>query len=431
MFFSPSLPQGGRTGGIKNMAQYNTNPVWTQLDSPERQYTWLDSSITCGTCVIGGGLTGVLCAMRLAEQGEDVALITQGQIGYGSTAAAMPCAEYDCGTTMRALISKNGKEKAERMLWLGVHAVENIEKLAKELDGDFGFCRRDCFLFTDDDADLELITREYLDRRSAGIDCTYVSRSAARDAFAFDVAGGIVSAGLAAQLDPYMLTQLCAARAASLGARIFENTRAERIDPRDGGAAIATSTHRTITTPRVVIAAGDACAELLDGMYAQKTGFLAVSHRIRQFTGWPGRCVIRSFSSPHVTYAASPDGRIFASGLATSVIDEQARLCGLVHAPAIAQRRFAELEAGAKYLFPGIGMPGFEYANISRCCRTTDGLPIVGWSEENESCMFAAACGEGGVIMSEVVSHIIASMCAGEEPEELAMLHPGRRALVR
>lgn len=407
------------------------SPVWIKAHKVPRQYIWLSEDKSCDVCVVGGGVTGALCALRLAQAGAKVVLITANQIGFGATASTMPCAEYDSGTTLINLSRRLGQDTALTMLELGVQAVSGLEQLAFELGEECSFSRRDCLLFTDDDSELEQLNKEYLQRRKAGFDCSYVSRGAARDVFPFDVSGGIISKGLAAEVDPYILTHLCVKKAVSLGAEVYENTRAERLESVDGGVEITTSAYRTIKAKQVVVAAGSACADIIGGLIFPRTYFMGISRPMTQFSGWPGRCVIRSWSAPRVTYAASPDGRICACGLDTAVVDEESRLGGVIHIPSLHEKRFEELSAGAKYLLPQMYFSGFEAVSAFRGCRTADEMPIVGRAESQPNCVFAVCCGAGGLLMSEVASQIVTDICCGDENELAEIFSPERRALQR
>ena len=66
-------------------------------------YTWLSEDKHCDVCVIGGGLTGAMCALTAAEMGLGVVLITSGAVGFGSTAHMLGCARFDCGHTLSEL----------------------------------------------------------------------------------------------------------------------------------------------------------------------------------------------------------------------------------------------------------------------------------------------------------------------------------------
>lgn len=406
-------------------------PIWAALNEVPAQYPWLAEDAKCDVCVVGGGITGVLCALRLAEQGASVALITAGRIGCGGTAASMPCAEYDSGQLLSRLSRRAGRSAALRLFGIGREALDELEELCETLDGDCGFARRDALLFTDDSSGLEALRHEYAERRGAGFDCEFVTRSSAREVFSFGAAGGILSKGLAAEFDPYILTHLCAARAVRLGARIFENTRAVRVDrpPDSRRSIVSASTFRSVTAERVIIAAGSASADLLDGLTPPRCFFTVVSRPVHRFSGWPGRCVIRSFSSPQVTFSATPDGRICAAGLETGAVDEQARLGGVLRLPHLHERRFSELEAGARYLFPAIDTPPFEFAQAHGCCASADGLPLVGASQDSPGCLFAVCGGAGGVLMAETASRILADLCAGRPNPDAELLSPDRRSL--
>ncbi|MBQ9994057.1 MAG: FAD-binding oxidoreductase [Clostridia bacterium] len=405
-------------------------PIWPQIDNVPRQYPWLADDISCDVCVIGGGVTGAMCAMRLAERGVATVLLTAKQIGFGATASTMPSAEYDCGQTIRSLAKYSDRETAVRLMTLAQEAIDSLEQLSINSADDFGFKRRDCMLFTDDNSQLELLSREYIERRKAGFDCTYISRSAASDVFAFDIAGAIVTKGGAGELDPYRLAHLCIDRAVSAGARVYENTKAARIDCDDeGDCTITTSTYRRVRAEKVVIAAGGACADILDGLASPRTFFMIASSPMAHIPDWPGRCVLRSFGTPDVTYASAPDGRIFSCGLATSVVDEYSRLGGIVRIPSLHRKRFEEMEMGAHYIFPNAGDIYFKYAYAARCCQTHDGLPVIGVSDEQPGCIFAVCCGSGGVLLSEVASRMVIDSVEGRDSHDTRIFSPERRSL--
>ena len=424
-------------------------PVWTRIDDVPMQFPWLDEDAQAEICVVGGGLTGSLCAMELARSGHDVLLITDGMAGAGETARSMPCACADLGTNIRQLRRSVGEVMTRYLLKSARAELDRLERLAGEIsdaenggeDGgiyDIGFERRDCFIYTDDDAEAELMNREFTDRCAMGCDCSFVGRSAARDMFPFEVFAGILLPGQACVFDPYRLAHHALRSAMQCGARVYENTKALRVDSMESiyggeesgrGWIIVTGTHRLIECDRVVIAAGEACREVVEGVITPRTSYMSVSHRLRGGSGWPGKCVLRTFSSPELTVAMSPDRRIFARGLSSSVMDENARFAGLFPMPSVHERRFSELEAGARYLCPPLSVSqrnGFEFAQAYRGCRTSDGLPIVGECEGREGCVFALP-GGGGALMSMLCAHTARDIADGGSCP--SMLSPQRRSL--
>lgn len=406
-----------------------TYPVWTDINDVPAQYPWLDNDAACDVCVVGGGITGVMCAMFLAQSGADTILIAENRIGAGAVASAMPCVQYDFGRTFHS--SRRVPGSAEILMRLGAQSLSDLERLVPTLDGDCGFALRDLMIFTSDPSELALLGSEYTARREAGFDCTFVSRETVRDVFPFEIAGAIVSKRLAAELDPYRLTHLCAKEAAKCGARIYENTRADNIDFYGGENYIDTSTRRVITAKKTVIATGTAAGDLLGGRTARKTCFLTASAPCEKLTGWHGRCVLRTWETPGITVAASPGGRIFSGGLATSSVSEDGRLYGVLPLHRLCNKRFDELEELPLSLFPDTDIDGFDYACVSSYCETADMLPIIGALPEAEGCVFALCSAPDAALMSLAAADIAARICLGDTPPDAEIYSPERDALRR
>jgi len=405
-------------------------PVWLSRGRALKQYPWMDGDVSADVCVIGGGVTGTLCALRLIREGKSVVLLTRSPIGHGATSLLMPCSLCDCGQNLRALSRRVGRENAVHLLQLTRQAADELEQLCSELPTGAGFSLRDCVVYADSDTDADQLRREYGEYRRAGFDCTSMDRGAFGSAFAFPAAGALVMHGGAVELDPCMLAQLAAAQASDMGAIIFENTKAERISAESGGrVSVFTSTHRRVSAGRVVIAAGSSCAELLGGISAGRTRYIAASRPVRAFHGWPGRCVLRSTGQPNVLCSTSPDDRVFISCEASAAADSRDRLRGALHIPAAHSRRFGELEAAAKYLFPETGVMRRESGWTLRTLRTADGLPVAGTVQGQPGCLFAFSGGEGGVLLSVLISRLVSDELCGRQPTELGMFSPHRRRL--
>lgn len=403
-----------------------TYPAWSSVNDVPSQYAWLDEDADCGVCVIGGGLTGALCALRLAENGEDVILLTAHQIGYGATSDAAPCVQYDFGQRLTDIRRRIGPENALRVLELGAQAIDSLEELSESLDGDFGFRRCDTLLYTNDEKESEIFNREYLMRRHNGFDCSFMSRAAARDIFSFEVAGGIFSPGLGARLDPYRLTQLCVKRAVSLGARVYENTKVEQLDSSGSSVVIDTSTRKTVFADSAVIAVGSGFEEILSLNAHVSTGFYTVSKKGSDFSGWTGKCIINTWAQPGITIAPAPDGRLFCGGLETGAFDAKGRFLGFLNLPALYGRKIDELQDSVRCHFPTMKIPGFEFERSVRYVEAFDRMPVIGAHIAHDKCLFACCTGPGAVLFSVLAAELISGMIDGTCTEEEAIFSPMR-----
>ncbi|MDR1565028.1 MAG: FAD-binding oxidoreductase [Oscillospiraceae bacterium] len=394
-------------------------PLWTSINPVPAQYPWLSHNETAQVCIIGGGITGAMAAYRFASAGVNTVLVTSHPLGYSGTSTACPSVRYDAGESITELAKKIGIRTAIETYHICAEALDSLEKLVEELDTDVGFARRDSLVYTDSEEEADCIYDEYLLRKQNGFDVEFINRDIASNVFSFDIAAAILSKNLAADVDPYRLTHALASKAIEKGARIYENTRITQVDNRAGESILSSDTRHTINTQTLILTTGNECGEFIKAPTPSKTGFAAVSQRLDDFAGWPGRCSISMWSKPNITISSTPDSRIFASGLDTGVIDKQGRMYGILPVRRIPERKYDELESAARYLFPQIPFAKAEYAFAGSYCETEDGLPIVGEESEYQNCYFAVCPGNNSTLYSEIAGRILLSMYEEEPLTEL------------
>ncbi len=395
-----------------------------------RQYPWLDRSVRADVCVIGGGVTGVLCALRLAQEGRSVVLLSRRPLGYGISSRIMPCSMCDCGRELRGLSRSMGRENALRLMDMTAGAADRLEELCAVLHGSVGFARRDSLIYAADDAEASRLYREKNEYRRSGLECLGMDSAAFGSAFGFPAAGALLICGGAVELDAYMLIHHAAERAADMGAMIFENTSAARIAAeKNGRVTVHTSTHTRVDAGGVVVAAGMASAELLEGTGRAPARYVAAGRVLHSFRGWPGRCVIRSAGEPGLICCTSPDGRAYISSRASLQARRAERLRTLLHLPSAAEKRYRDLEDAARYMFPDTGITAMECGWTLSGLRTADGLPIAGTVPGHPGCVFAVSGGEGGVLLSELLSRMVTDLLCGRGSGDMEMFSPSRRRL--
>ncbi|MBQ7032905.1 MAG: FAD-dependent oxidoreductase [Clostridia bacterium] len=103
--------------------------IWTenvQLPSFEK----LEGDIKTDVLVIGGGLCGILCALRLKEAGVDFILTEKNRIGSGVTQNTTAKITSQHGLIYAKLLQKRGRETAQKYLFANEKAIHAYEKLA-------------------------------------------------------------------------------------------------------------------------------------------------------------------------------------------------------------------------------------------------------------------------------------------------------------
>ncbi len=424
------MSKKNRESTIKHM------PCWTSGEVPKK-YPWLSEDEFCEVCVIGGGLTGALCALAIAEKGRSVVLITASEVGFGATACISPAVEADMGRTLTELKRIMDTDTALDLYTMGNEALDELENLCKSLDATEGKCgykcnfkRHDSLIYTDDESELELLNHEYLARKHNGFECTYITRETARDSFSFDMCGGVLTKEFCGNFNPYHLTHLCLMRAAGLGVKIFEHTIADEIEtPQNGGSGvkITTSTRRTIHADKLVLATGSEGIESLLSSSRRRTLYSCITQPImaENDNGWPGHCVIRTFSTPSITYTFTPGGRISASGLESRFLTSGSKLAGLINLPYAESGKFAHLEDSIKFLFPAMSAR-VEFIHEFQYFTTSDGLPVIGEHPDYPDCLFALCPGKNSTLYSQIASRLIADVIEELYSDDLMIFNPTR-----
>ncbi len=102
--------------------------------------------------IIGGGLAGVLCAYFLKQKGVECILAEGGKICSGTTANTTAKITSQHGLIYHKLFKKLGAEKASMYLYANQNAVEEYNKLCRNIDCNYEI--KDNYVYSLDDRSL-------------------------------------------------------------------------------------------------------------------------------------------------------------------------------------------------------------------------------------------------------------------------------------
>ena len=97
----------------------------------------LKGDLSVDALIIGGGITGVLCAYMLEREGVDYALVEAGRICGGATKNTTAKITFQHGLIYRKLIDRFGAERARMYLDANAEALEEYRGLCGKIDCDF------------------------------------------------------------------------------------------------------------------------------------------------------------------------------------------------------------------------------------------------------------------------------------------------------
>lgn len=124
------------------------NSVWSDYsDLPK--FNSLQNDIKTDVLIIGGGISGVLCAHMLAENGVDYALVEANTICSGITKNTTAKITSQHGLIYDKLIREYGIEKAQMYFNANEEALQKYRMLCKNIDCDFE--EKDSYVYSIDD----------------------------------------------------------------------------------------------------------------------------------------------------------------------------------------------------------------------------------------------------------------------------------------
>ena len=103
-------------------------------ESEFKKFSVLNEDVSTDVLVIGGGITGVLCARMLSDAGVKTMLVEAKEIGCGVTCNTTAKITLQHGLVYQKIIGKYGVERAKQYLEVNLKALkENLHLVNKIL----------------------------------------------------------------------------------------------------------------------------------------------------------------------------------------------------------------------------------------------------------------------------------------------------------
>ena len=367
----------------------------------------LSGNRRCDVVVIGGGITGALCADALTAQGLSVIVVDKRHPGLGSTSASTALLQYELDESLVELIEKLGAQRASDAYRAALAGVRGIRRICEGLSEDVGFKRRPTLYFASTVTDARKFRKERDSRVAIGLPCELVSRMELRSIVDFRAKAALTT-NAGAEVDPWRLTKALLARAMDRGAALFGRTETRRVTAERGHVKVQTN-RGTIRAQYVVVSAGYEAERFLPARVARLHSTYAIATEpVASFGGWPRRSLIWESARPYLYMRTTEDNRIIVGGLDDPFRDPTAR-----------DRRVNAKARGlllkARRLFPRIEME-IAFAWAGTFGETRDSLPFIGTHPGVDNrVLFALAYGANGMPFGAIAAELVASRIAGRK----------------
>ncbi len=361
--------------------------LWAEgIEKP--QFPSLEGDAKTEVLIIGGGMTGVLCALELQNRGVDYLLAEGAAISGGITrgTTAVITAQHD--VFYFDLIAKFGKEKAKLYLDANLRAVQKFEFLSHSIECEFE--ERPSLMFSI--ADRRLLEREADAVKSLGFDAQLTDKAP----LPYKVAGAVVYPGMA-QFHPLKFLY-----SAARGLNIHESTFIKRLD----GTTAYTDDGKKIEAKKVIVAAHFPFIDS-HGMYFVKL-YQKRSYIIAYENAPDLGCTIIDAAENGIYMRNYRDLLIIGGG---------DRRTGK-------KDSFSVVRDYARRYFPDAKE---KYAWANQDCMSLDDVPYIGeYSPSMPDVCVATGYNEWGMTTSAIAAEILSDMVTGRENRFAPAFSPRR-----
>ncbi len=124
------------------------NSIWTDI-TRSTQFEDLRGDVKTDVLIIGGGITGIMCAYELKKAGIDCILVEADRISGGITKNTTAKISVQHGLIYNKIISKYGKDTAKLYLQVQISAAEEYKNLCQNMECDYE--QADSYVYSCDD----------------------------------------------------------------------------------------------------------------------------------------------------------------------------------------------------------------------------------------------------------------------------------------
>lgn len=387
----------------------SNHPYWPIQSGLIRSYPPLRQTVNCDVVVIGGGITGALCAYYLAKDGLDVIVVDKRDVASGSTSASTALIQYELDTHLIELIERFGERSATQIYRASYRAVESLEQLCGRI-GECTYTRKPSVYLASQHKDVKKLRKEFQAREVAGLEVEWLDRREIERDFSFTREAAIYS-HRGGEVDVYRLTHRLFESTAENGLRIFDRTEVELREAGTGGVTFTTPENFSITAKWAVFATGyEVVKKLGSAIVNLNSSYAFVSEPVESFAGWWQRCLLWETARPYLYFRTTADDRVIVGGEDSRFRNPSAR-------DALVSKKSAKLEKQFRAMFPQIELvPAYAWAGTFG--ETEDGLPYIGPHPDWPNCFFSLGFGGNGILYSLMAAEIATATLRGNFHED-------------
>lgn len=393
------------------------SPIFTNINNTDIQYKYLTKNIETDVLIVGGGVTGAICAYYLTKNNINTTLIEKGRIGHLSTSVTTSLLQYELDENLSELKEALCLKDAIKAYKLGLKALDEIEIFIKEHGNLCDYIKRDILLYTSKQSEVKAIENEFKQRKDYGFNVEYIDKS--NNPYSFDLKGGIISKNGGAEIDPYKFTHQLIEVSQKNGLNIYENTEAKTINYTNDGVEIETCYGYRIKAKKVIAATGYNTTLFTKRNFATKYNTFNIATKpIESIQGWKDNVLIRDNCDPYNYLRTTVDNRMIIGGedVEFKYIDDNK----------LAQEKYEILEQRLKSMFKDVKNIEIEYKYCGCFASTKDNLGFIGPDPKHKNLWYCLGYGANGILFAILGGIMLSKLYRNEVDEDMRLFEISR-----
>ena len=371
------------------------NSLWSDTVSFPT-FESLTQDIKADVLIIGGGITGILCAYMLKQAHVDYALVEAKEICSGVTANTTAKITSQHGMIYHQMLKRFGEEKTRMYLEANEAALREYQKLCQTVDCNFE--TKDNFVYTV--TNIQKLEQELDAFNKIGFPAEYAGNLP----LPFPTAGAVRFENQAQFHPLQFLTKIAE------GLNIYEHTKVIELKSGDSQKTVATTAHGNITADKIIVATHFPFLNK-HGMYFLKM----YQHR---------SYVLALENAPYTNGMYVDESE---TGLSFRNYNNLLLLGGGSHRTGKHGGNWTELSDFAKLHYPDATE---RYRWATQDCMSLDNIPYIGQYSKNTSNLYVATgFHKWGMSSAMVAATLLRDMVLEKENPYAAVFNPSRTML--
>ncbi len=386
-------------------------PYWLIKNGLPYTYPKLTQNIHTDVVIIGGGITGALCAYELVNSEIDCVVVDGRTIGLGSTCASTSLLQYELDKPLYELSGLIGKQHAERAYILCGNAIDALKEISDTVG--FGeFEMKKSLFFAAFKKHTTLLHNEYKARKNAGFKLDFLDEKEILKHYGFKAPVALLSYK-GACVNAYLLTHKIHQYNVHKGCLVYDRTKVCHIDYLHGGVKLTTADGFTVHAKNVINASGYEIEHFIQKKIVtlHATYALASENIEGNRPFWKDDAMIWNTADPYLYMRITPDRRIIVGGRDEAFYNPILR-------DKLLKKKTKQLANDFRKLFRNLNiLPEFSWTGTFGI--TKDALPFIGKYNKYPHTYFALGFGGNGITFSVVAAKLICAQINGINNKDL------------